>query len=99
MRIELELLKIKVKFVAINSIDANTPNDQKLLTDQCAFPLFQDVDTMQAWQHHSGQKDDFYIYNAQGKLVTYLPVAGTVNTNLSTQEGYDNLKQAILKAK
>ncbi|TNE49298.1 MAG: hypothetical protein EP343_12330 [Deltaproteobacteria bacterium] len=99
MRLELQQQNLKVKFVAVNSIDANTPTDQKQLTDRCAFPLFQDVDTMQAWHHHNGQKDDLYIYNAQGQLVAHLPFAGPVNTDLSTDEGYNNLKQAILNVK
>ena len=42
-----------------------------------------------------GGKDDFYIYDAQGKLVHFFPFKGEVETNLSKEEGYNNLKMAI----
>jgi hypothetical protein len=54
---------------------------------------------MNAWVHHDGGKDDFYIYDSQGKLAIYLAAGGTKSTDLSTTEGYDNLKQAILSVK
>lgn len=99
MRIELEIQKVNVKFVAINDITASDPTDQQQLVKVCSFPLFQDTQAMSAWVHHDGGKDDFYIYDSQGKLAIYLAAGGAKSTDLSTTEGYDNLKQAILSVK
>lgn len=99
MRIELELQKVKVKFVGVNAISANDDASKQALVDRCAFPLFQDDNKVQAWTLQSGGKDDFYIYDSQGKLVHYLPVTGAFNTDLSVQENYDALKKLILSIK
>ena len=99
MRVELQLQKAKVKFVVVNDVSANSASDQKQLTDRCSFPLLQDRSDVQAWKQHFGGKDDFYIYDSQGKLVHYLPYGGTVDTNLSDQNVYNAIKQMILNVK
>ena len=85
-----------VNFVVVNIVGAEST--QSKLISQCDFPLFQDVSTVGAWQLHAGSKDDLYVYDADGKLTTYLPFGGQVNTFLSTPEGYANLKNAVLDA-
>ena len=96
MQQELKSEGHTVNFAAINSSDA--VDNQKELIDQCSFPLFQDTDEVGAWGLHRGQKDDFFIYDAAGKLTSYLPFSGTISTDLSSIEGYKNVKEAILKA-
>ncbi|MED5463011.1 MAG: redoxin family protein [Myxococcota bacterium] len=62
------------------------------------LPLFQDTEETLAWELHHGKKDDFFIYDHTGTLAVYLPQSNTTrSTNLSTEEGYNNLKQAILE--
>lgn len=97
IRLELKKDGHDVNFVAINKADA--VDDQSKLTARCAFPLLQDSDDIQAWTlHHAGHKDDFFIYGADGKLADYLPISGERETDLSSTEGYNNLKDAILDA-
>jgi len=62
---------------------------------RCTYPLLQDTPADGVWALHGGNKDDFYIYNADGTLALYLPAGGDISTRLSTQAGYDNLKSAL----
>ena len=64
---------------------------------RCTFPLVQDTEAVNAWELHAGKKDDFYIYGADGRLVRYLPSGTDFSTRLSTAEGYNNLKGAIVE--
>ena len=59
------------------------------------FPIFQDTPEDAVWAMHGGNKDDFYIYNANGKLALYLPAGGDISTRLSNDTGYANLKNAV----
>jgi thiol-disulfide isomerase/thioredoxin len=63
---------------------------------RCTYPLFQDTPEDGVWALHGGNKDDFYIYHADGTLALYLPAGGDVSTRLSTTAGYNNLKSALL---
>lgn len=99
MRLEIEAAGHDVQFVAINKADA--VDDQAKLTVRCSYPLLQDVEEVDVWGvHHQGHKDDFYIYDRDGKLVDYLPVNGDAEgkrpVNLSTPDGYKTLKTAIV---
>jgi hypothetical protein len=85
-----------VEVVGINAMDATTRQGDLAAT--CRFPLFQDVPEVGAWALHGGGKDDFFVYDASGQLSAYLPAIGGPNSNLSTVEGYGNLKQALLTA-
>lgn len=86
-----------MQFVGINKADA-AANQQDLI-NRCSFPLLQDTNEVKAWDvHHHGHKDDFLIYGADGALVDYLPSGGPRVTNLSTPEGYTNVKNAVLAA-
>ena len=65
---------------------------------RCTYPLVQDLEEVNAWELHAGKKDDFYIYGTDGMLARFLP-SGTeeFSTRLSTEEGYNNLKGAIIE--
>lgn len=82
--------------MAINSSTAI--DDQSHLSDRCSFPLFQNLSDIGAWGMHGGAKDDFFVYDSEGKLSAYLGAHGELSINLSTAEGYGNLKVAVLDA-
>lgn len=69
------------------------------LTNACSFPVFQDLDAVGAWTQHAAGKDDILIYTPDGLLHAWLPLGGSVDTNLSVPAGYANVKAAILAAK
>ena len=96
MRNQLLAAGLEVNFVSINKDDA--ADKQHKLIERCAFPLLQDLPEVGVWDLQDGGKDDFYIYDADGTLVQYLPYGGDVDLNLNTAEGYDNLWNAILTA-
>ncbi|EDM80923.1 hypothetical protein PPSIR1_28473 [Plesiocystis pacifica SIR-1] len=98
MRLELALEGYDVQMIAINATSADNDDDRQNLVDRCAFPLFQDIDEVDAWDLHGGTKDDLVIYHADGTMAVFLDQGGEVNTNLSTDEGYANVKQALLDA-
>lgn len=98
LQLELALEGYDVQMVTINATSANNADDQQELIDRCSFPLFQDVDEVAAWDAHGAGKDDMFIYAADGTLAQALPVDGEASTNLSTPEGYDNVKQALIAA-
>ena len=50
------------------------------------------------WALLGGGKDDIFIYDKSGALHTYLKHGGDVDTNLSTEDGATNLRNAILNA-
>ena len=83
-----------VQFVAVNAGDAQ--GNQMDLTIRAAFPLFQDLPEVRAWGLHRAGKDDLLLYDRQGRLHRFLPTVGPVSTNLSTPEGYQNVKAALL---
>lgn len=96
MRNELAAMGENVHFVTVNKGDAATSR-QKLI-NRCAFPIFQDGEEEAVWSLFGGGKDDMFVYASDGSLFSYLPVGGELDTNLSTEEGYNNLLQTILEA-
>jgi len=98
MQLELMLEGYDAQFLSINGVSADTPEYQQNLIDRCSFPLFQDTDEVDGWVAHGGSKDDMYLYGADGMLALELPAGGELSTNLSTEEGYQNVKQAIIDA-
>ena len=99
MRLELAADGIDVHFVALNMLSADNDDDRKKLTDRCSFTVWQDLETINAsGYHHRGTKDDIYVYDADGKLADYFSIFAERESNLSTDEGYANLKQAVLDA-
>jgi len=53
-----------------------------------------------AWHLMGGKKDDFFIYRSGGRLSPggYFDSWGPVNTNLSTDEGYRTIFNAVVAA-
>ena len=95
---ELKGEGVNAQFVAVNGVSADKPGDQQNLIDRCSFPLFQDTKGVDAWGQHAGKKDDIFVYKADGSLAEFLPSGGTKNTDLSSSDGYANLKQAVIDA-
>ena len=96
MRQELEAEGRPIYVVAVNKADAVPMQSE--LTDACRFPVLQDTDAVGLWTTMGGGKDDLYVFNAEGRLATYLPAKGETSTNLSTDEGYAAVKAAISDA-
>ena len=96
IRLELEAEGYDVQIVTVNKGDA--VEFQQKLIDKCASPLLQDTEDNLGWNLMQGGKDDFFVYNGKGELVSFLPMGGEVETNLSKEEGYANVKNAILSA-
>lgn len=98
MRLELASEGYDIYVVGINKADAI--DRQEDLIERGTFSLLQDLDEVQAWDvHHQGVKDDFYVYTADGKLADYLYAHDDERpTNLGTEEGYANVKDAIIAA-
>ena len=77
---------------------AGSPLALQALVDATSSPVFQDTWTMSAWSMHDGKKDDFYVYTPQGTLAAYFTLGGELNLDLSSDEGYQNIREAILNA-
>jgi hypothetical protein len=98
MRIELEVAGYQVQFVSINVSGEDGIVTQERLVDRCSFPLLQDNEALDIWNRMGGKKDDFYIFDAEGNLARYFPFGSpSLSLNLSTAEGYDTIKGAILE--
>ena len=90
----MQALGKAVNFVTVNAVSGL--EQQENLIKRCAFPLLQDQEDVDVWGLLQGNKDDFYVYDSQGVLAHYLPISGDINMNLSEDEGYNNLKTAVL---
>jgi len=84
-----------VDFLFINGPDDAFPD---LLANKASFPIFQDTEEEGAWVQHGGTKDDMIIYTPEHTLHAFLKFGGPVDTNLSTPDGIENLKNVILQA-
>jgi hypothetical protein len=100
MRLELALQGITPTFVGIASSGSNeNATQQQLLIDRGAIPFFQSTAEVNAWTMHDGDKDDLYIYAPDGTLDTFLDDDDeSVLFNLSTDEGYAYVRNAIVAA-
>ncbi len=85
-----------MQIVAINQ--AKLELFQHLMSDVAAYPLFQDTTEVNAWAQQGGGKDDFFVYDRQGRLQVWLPSNGTVDTDLSVPANLQNLRQMLLQA-
>lgn len=81
-------------FVVVNL--ASMASRRSNLTDRAGFPMFQDTPELDIWGVQGGRKDDFYFYDAEGILRAFYPARGTVETYLSSEEGYGNVRDAML---
>lgn len=93
---DLEADRVQVNFLAVNVTSGE--GDQHEFTSRCSFPLFQDTAEVNAFKQHRGRKDDYFIYNERGELTDYFPFLGDRASDLTSPEGYKNIKQALLKA-
>ena len=94
MRIELEVAGHEVAFVSINKDDG--VETQEEILKHCSYPQLQDTEELALWKRLGGGKDDFYIFDAEGELQTYLRFHGSVSTTLAEPEDYQHVKDAIL---
>ena len=94
MRTELSNLGHDVNVVGINA--ATGAEYQGTLLNVCSFPFLQDTGTAGAFGIMRGAKDDIYVYRADGTLAIYLKNGGSVDTNLSSGEGYSNVRDIVL---
>ncbi len=83
-----------VNIVAINA--ASAVEYQATLANVCTFPMLQDSSAVDAFGAMQGAKDDIYVYRADGSLGIYLKNGGSVNTDLSSGEGYSNVRDIVL---
>jgi hypothetical protein len=84
-----------------NVVIINVKNEVDLienLTDKCDFPVFQDIDSVNAWDLYLGGKDDIYVYTADHLLHVYLTPFGSVVTALTSEVGKENVRNAIIAA-
>ena len=93
MQNEFIAMGIEVHFVSIN-VTSGLESAEKLV-EVCGYPLLQDTEEIGAWDLLQGKKDDMYILNTDGAVATYLPQGGVLSTNLSTEEGYNNVKYSL----
>lgn len=93
---DLEADRVQVNFVAVNIQSGE--GDQHEFTSRCSFPLFQDTKEIDAFKQHRGRKDDYFIYNERGELTDYFPYLGDRKSDLTSPEGYENIKKALLRA-
>jgi hypothetical protein len=96
MQNEFLAMGISVHFVSVNTISG--ADSAGKLVDVCAFPLLQDTEDVNAWDLVQGKKDDMFILDANGNVLTLLPNGGDLSTNLSTEEGYNNVKYSLYEA-
>ena len=94
MKGELDADGVAVNFFIINRSDG--ASSVLNLANRCTFPVFQDTDEVNAWGLHLGAKDDFYFYDGDGILQNFISVRGDLEINLRTDEGYENIKSAVL---
>ena len=85
-----------VSAYVLNKVGADLAMDQ--LTDASDLPTFQATWSLNAWAMHGGDKDDFFIYDENGVLTAYFKGYEAPVSDLSTDEGYQNVKEAILEA-
>ena len=109
MRFELIAMGFDLNMVVINEI--GTEGTVDLLHQRSQIAILQDVPEVMAWQALSssdsssmtgqvgGDKDDMYIYSAEGKLWRFLDDDDpTHQLNLSGEEGYNYLKNTLIEA-
>jgi hypothetical protein len=94
MKQEIERGGHEVTFVAINA--AHAAASQQELIARTTFDLLQDVPAVNAWALMGGGQDDFFIYRQGGTLGRYISAASIADIDLSTAQGYGNVKNAIL---
>ena len=109
LRFELMAAGYELNMVVINEVGTERTVD--LLSDRSQIAILQDMPEVMAWEALSivdensptgrigGDKDDMYIYSAEGKLWQFLDDDDPAHSlNLSTEEGYLYLKTQLIEA-
>lgn len=91
MKAEIEKAGLKVNLVVVNLI--GTQDSVANLIANGDYPILQDTDAVKAWDLHGGGKDDMIIYSKTGKLTSFLPYGGAINTALGDATAYALIKQ------
>ena len=93
---ELKDEGVETSMYVINEAGSDLAFDA--LAGASTLPTFQDFWGLDVWTMHAGGTDDFFIYDTNGKLSAYFKGYSEPNSDLSTPEGYGNVKEAILNA-
>lgn len=96
MRIELRLQGHDAYFVALNG--HRYAVHQEGLAARCSFPLLQDTEELGGLDAMDGAIYDMFVYRPDGTLHVFLPGFGGPDTYLSEDEGYANVRAAVLAA-
>lgn len=97
MRQSLVAQGIDVGFVAINAYTAE--GDVQRILDVTSYAVLQDTPSEGSgtvWDALGARKDDLLLFHGDGTLARVLPFDGELSTNLSTDEGYTNVRDALL---
>ncbi len=85
-----------VTFTVMNV--AGEEGSQDLLAAECSFPLFQDVADVDAWGQHAAEQEDFYVYDAEGRLASFFGVLSPDALDTTRLEDRLRLREAVLAA-
>ncbi|MSQ83767.1 MAG: hypothetical protein EXR77_12925 [Myxococcales bacterium] len=96
MKEEIEKAGLKVNLVVVNL--AGTADSVATLIAKGDFPILQDTDAVDAWGQHAGFKDDMMVYSKSGKLTTYLPYGGAIDTALGDAAAFAKVKSTWTQA-
>ena len=96
MKVELALEGIDIPMLIVNLTSQAERSDK--LSDRCSFAVLQDTEEDAVWDLYQGKKDDIYIYGADGKLRSFFRTGDEPTSNLSTDEGYNHVREAIVEA-
>jgi hypothetical protein len=95
MRVELALEGLDIEMIVINlTSQAEHP---EYLADRCSFAVLQDTEDDAVWDLYQGKKDDMYIYDTEGLMKAFFRSGEEPSSNLSTDEGYANVREAIVE--
>lgn len=91
---ELDAAGHRFHFVIVNMWAAGGALPQ--LLERVSFPVFQDTQDLDVWTAMGGAKDDFYFYDSEGALAAWFKSGGVMQTALTSESGYANVRDAML---
>ena len=96
MHRELRTLGIDAYFVAVNGSRYEPYQDR--IIDRCSLPFFQDTEETNGIAQMGGAIYDMFVYRPDGTLHVFLSGSGEIDTYLSVDEGYANVREAVISA-
>ena len=96
MHRELRTMGIDAYFVAVNGSRYEPYQDR--IIDRCRLPFFQDTEEINAIEQMGGAIYDMFVYRPDGTLHVFLSGSGEIDTYLSVDEGYANVREAVISA-